>query len=146
MLLTLPSWAPTRVLLPGVLGASRTRPSSVQKQRKASFSVQSIQRCELVLPSTRPWAGLLYRALVSREGLGVLPGGAQLCSSQHSLQSQVPGAALLHTACRRHLGLQCPVQCLSARAPPPPSWIAALCAALLRTARRAASSGTAVSR
>lgn len=33
MLLTLPSWAPTRVLLLGVAHANRTRPSLVQKKR-----------------------------------------------------------------------------------------------------------------
>ena len=58
-LLVLPAllkWSPRRVFLPGVIRANRTRPSSVQKQRKALFFGQRMETCEHMLSRTgRGW-------------------------------------------------------------------------------------------
>ena len=66
---------PIRVLLPGIVGTNRMRPSWVPKQRKALLFDQRTARCELSSQSTgsldRLWAGLLCRS----EGRGRGSGG-----------------------------------------------------------------------
>ena len=113
LLPTLSGWAPTRVFLSCVLGASRTRQSSVQKRRKALFFDPRMERCALLLwsprSSARRWAGLLSRASSEGEGqsshqarAAVLlrlrsagPGAASLPAA--AILSCVWWAALLHT-------------------------------------------------
>ena len=55
--MTLWSQSPPRVLLPSVTQDNRTRPSSVQKQRKASLFDPGVQTHELTLESTHRPAG-----------------------------------------------------------------------------------------
>ena len=41
-----------RVLLPGVIGANKTSPSSIQKQSKVLFFDDQMEKCKLELKST----------------------------------------------------------------------------------------------
>lgn len=86
--------------------------SLIREWRDASSpcSTHSLQQAD------RPWAWLLYGDLVEGAGCvgGVLTGQAQMCCSWHSFVS-VPGAAPLHSAHHRHLGLRCRTQRLCTR-------------------------------
>lgn len=76
LLATLLSQAPVRVLLPRVTHSNRRNLHLIEKQRKALYCDQRMERCELLLQSAcspeRSSAGLLYRVLVSRINSGWL--------------------------------------------------------------------------
>ena len=91
-------WAPTRVSLPSVIGANRTRLTLVQKQRKTLYFDQRMERWECVLPCGL-WAGLLCRDPVSvsgREGAELSRAGLvgaqalcrRVCTGPHELRCQ----------------------------------------------------------
>ena len=65
LLWTLLSWSPTKVLLPGVLGTSGRKSSSVPKQKEAfnlhQRKTRGVSTCSS--PLVRLWAGLLCRYL-----------------------------------------------------------------------------------
>ena len=116
MLPTFPSRSPTGIPLFRVFGDNR-RPSSGQKQRKASFFDQSKERCALQstgAPSQAVGGAALEDSLVR----GARRGGV-LASLAQPPQIAVPGAASRRTACRCHLELQC---CLGASVRGPRSW------------------------
>ena len=96
----LPSWSPTKVLLPSVVRVDRTRLSSFQKQRKASFFDKRMERPQLVLYSM----GFPRKAInwASLQDFFLQEGGRSSCRS---------GAAFLQMACHPHLELQCRAQC-----------------------------------
>lgn len=102
----LPSWSPTKVLLPSVVRVDRTRLSSFQKQRKASFFDKRMERPQLVLYSM----GFPRKAInwASLQDFFLQEGGRSSCRS---------GAAFLQMACHPHLELQCRAQCFCM-----PSW------------------------
>ena len=60
-------WAPTRVPLPSVIGANRSRLNLVQKQRKTLYFDQRMERWERALPCGL-WARLLCRDPVRVSG------------------------------------------------------------------------------
>ena len=88
--------------------SQRMRPSLVPKQRKALLSDERRERCALRLHSAcsphRPWAGLLYRDLVRREGAAAVLLTLQTQASRHarSITSRAqrlctrPAAAILN--------------------------------------------------
>ena len=89
LLPTLSSRVPAGVLLPGVFCTNRTRPSWVQKQRKALFFDQRMESCRIAIQSTRspPGRGPGCFTGIPSAGRGqVLKGRAQLCCSHSRSQ------------------------------------------------------------
>lgn len=114
-----------RVLLTGVIWANRMRPSLVQKQRKALFFYERMGRGKVSLYST--WQAVGRAAL---KGSSVW--GGRSFTERRSCAARA-------SACSAE-------RSLSARGslPPPPSWIAVWCTALLQSST-SWGAGTAVS-
>ena len=116
LLATLLSQASVRVLLPSVTHSNRRNLHLIEKQRKALYCDQRMERCELLLQGAcspeRSSAGLLYRVLVSRDRRCSLKIVVQLCCLR--LQIGVPSRHCVssnpHKAHCRHLEEWHPVQ------------------------------------
>ena len=89
----------TRVLLPGIASANRTRPSLVQKQRKALLLDQRLERCELPSIVPAPLTGRGQGCFIgfSTAGRGRSSHWAHT-SVLFRLQVAVLGAGSLHMA------------------------------------------------
>lgn len=94
LLLTLPSWSPTGVLLPGTIRAVRTGPSGDQEKRQVLLIDYRMERCELASKahtcSTSHRRGCLRDLSVGRGWSAPAAGPAAPLRRMRSLQGQVP--------------------------------------------------------